>query len=130
MKALLAVPLALLAGCAAVQQYATMLSGPWGGQGVKLMLEGGLGTAEFDCASGTLDQAIPSQPVPFSVSGTYRTGQSGPVRVGQIFKSQPATYSGLAVKGEMTLQVKLEDGTELGPYTLHEGAPGQINRCP
>jgi hypothetical protein len=129
MKALVAVPLVLLAGCAAVEQYATMLSGPWAGPGVNLMLEGGLGSVEFDCASGTIDQAIPSAPLPFTVKGTYRTGQSGPVRVGQIFKSQPATYSGLAVKTDMTLQVKLDDGTELGPFKLQAGGVGQLNPC-
>jgi hypothetical protein len=129
MKALIAVPLLALAGCAALGQGPTTLSGVWGGAGIGLNLEGGLGTVEYDCASGTIDQPIPSAGGPFSVSGTHRTGQGGPIRVGQIFTSQRATYSGTAVKGDMTLTVKLEDGSELGPFTLKQGAPPQITRC-
>ena len=129
MKALVGIPLLALAGCASMGQEPTTLSGQWGGPGINLVLEGGLGTVEFDCATGTIDQYIPSAEVPFSVSGTYRTGQSGPIRVGQIFSSQRATYAGTAVKTDMNLLVKLEDGTELGPFTLKQGAPAQINRC-
>ena len=29
----------------------------------------------------------------------------------------------------MTLSVKLEDETELGPFTLTHGAPAQVVRC-
>jgi hypothetical protein len=129
MKALVAIPLLALAGCASMSQGPTSLSGQWGGPGINLVLEGGLGTVEYDCASGTIDQYIPAAPAAFSVSGTYRTGQAGPVRVGQIFNSQRATYSGNATKTDMTLLVKLEDGTELGPFTLKQGVPAQINRC-
>ena len=129
MKALVAIPLLALAGCASMGQEPTTLSGQWGGPGINLVLDGGLGSVEYDCASGTIDQYIPALPVPFSVSGTYRTGQPGPVRVGQIFNSQRATYAGSATKTDMTLLVKLEDGTELGPYALKQGVPGQINRC-
>ena len=129
MKALVGIPLLALAGCASMGQGPTSLSGQWGGPGINVVLEGGLGTVEYDCASGTIDQYIAAAPATFSVSGTYRTGQSGPVRVGQIFNSQRATYSGNATKTDMTLLVKLEDGTELGPFTLKQGAPAQINRC-
>ena len=129
MKALVGIPLLALAGCASMSQGPTSLSGQWGGPGINLVLEGGLGTVEYDCASGTIDQYISAAPAAFSVSGTYRTGQAGPVRVGQIFTSQRATYSGNATKTDMTLLVKLEDGTELGPYTLKQGVPGQINKC-
>ena len=129
MKAFVALPLLALAGCAAVGQGPTTLSGTWGGPGIGLVLEGGLGTVEYDCAAGTIDQPIPMAEVPFSVSGTHRTGQGGPVRVGQIFQSQRATYTGLAVKQDLTLNVRLEDGTELGPFKLTQGAPPQINRC-
>ena len=129
MKSLVAVPLLALAGCASMGQGPTTLSGQWGGPGIELVLEGGLGTVEFDCASGTNDKTIPSAEGPFSAPGTYRTGQSGPIRVGQIFNSQRATYSGTSTKTDMTLLVKLEDGTPLGPFALKPGVPGTINRC-
>lgn len=129
MKSLVAVPLLALAGCASMGQGPTTLSGQWGGPGIELVLEGGLGTVEFDCASGTIDKTIPSAEGPFSAPGTYRTGQSGPIRVGQIFNSQRATYSGTSTKTDMTLLVKLEDGTPLGPFALKPGVPGTIDRC-
>ena len=129
MKALVGISLLALAGCASMSQGPTTLSGQWGGPGINLVLEGGLGTVEYDCASGTIDQYISVAPAAFSVSGTYRTGQPGPVRVGQIFTSQRATYTGTAGKTDMTLLVKLEDGTELGPFTLQQGVPGQITKC-
>lgn len=129
MRALLAVPLFALVGCATLGQKPTTLEGIWGGPHIELTLEGALGTVRFDCASGTIDQAIPYPPGPFTAEGTYRTGQSGPIRVGQIFTSHRATYSGTQGNGVMTLTVKLEDGEMLGPFTLTEGAPGQLTRC-
>jgi len=129
MKGLVAIPLLALAGCAALDQGPTTLAGEWGGPHIGLILEGGLGTVEYDCASGTIDQAIPFADGPFTVAGTHRTGQGGPVRVGQIFTSQRATYTGEHVKGDITLSVKLEDGEALGPFTLKQGAPPQITRC-
>lgn len=129
MKALVGIPLLALAGCASMGTGPTTLSGQWGGPGINLVLEGGLGTVEYDCASGTIDQYISSAQPAFSVTGTHRVGQAGPVRVGQIFTSQRATYIGNAGKTDMTLQVKLEDGTELGPFALKQGVPGQINKC-
>ena len=129
MKALGLLPLIALAGCSAVGQGPTTLSGSWGGPGIALTLEGGLGTVEYNCASGTIDQPIPMAEVPFSVTGMHREGATGPVRVGQIFRSQRATYTGLAVKQDLTLNVKLEDGTELGPFKLVQGTPPQISRC-
>jgi hypothetical protein len=129
MKALVAIPLLALAGCASMSQAPSTLSGQWGGPGINLVLEGGLGTVEYDCASGTIDQYISSAQPAFSVSGAHRAGQAGPVRVGQIFTSQRATYVGNADKTDMTLLVKLEDGTELGPFALKPGVPGQINPC-
>lgn len=129
MRVLLAVPLFLLAGCSTLGQGPSTLAGLWGGEHVELTLEGGLGNVRFDCASGTIDQTISSADGPFKAEGTYRTGQAGPVRVGQIFRSQRATYSGTQAKGVMNLTVTLEDGEEVGPFTLRQGAAGQLTRC-
>jgi hypothetical protein len=106
------------------------ISGAWGGPQIGVLLEGGPGTVHFDCASGTIDEPIfPGEGGAFSVKGTYRTGQSGPIKVGQVFRSQPATYAGTIVKDDMTLSITLEDGTEVGPFTLKQGVPPQLNRC-
>ena len=119
-----------LTGCAMMEQRPPNKMGDWGGPHAGVTLEGGLGQVQFDCASGTIDKAIiPGPDGSFSVSGTYNEGQGGPVRVGQIFKSQRATYSGTIVAQQMTLNVTLEDGTVVGPFTLTENAPAQLTRC-
>lgn len=118
----------LLSACATLQGKPEHLVGLWGGPHAAVEFEGGLADVQFDCASGTFDDPIGLKGK-FLVKGTYRTGAPGPVRVGQIFKSQPARYSGEVVKHVMTLNVVLEDGTALGPFTLTEGAPPQLTRC-
>jgi hypothetical protein len=120
--------LTALSGCVAFDQGPMALKGSWGGPHISVELEGGLGTVEFDCGAGSIDQPIISGSS-FSVPGTYRPGQAGPVRVGQVFVSKRATYSGTATKTDMTMTVKLEDGELLGPFTLKAGAPAEIQRC-
>ena len=128
-RRLLIVPAVLtIAGCAAMPQKPSYLSGPWGGQGIEMLVEGGITSVAFDCAAGTMDSALPASG-PFRVEGTYRPGQGGPVRVGQIFTSKRAVYSGTVTGDQMKLAVRVEDDTPVGPFTLTRGAAGQLNRC-
>src|SRR5690242_20503159 len=120
--------LALTASCASMPQKPVYLSGPWGGQGIEIIAEGGISSVKFDCAAGTIDSALPTKG-PFSAEGTYRPGQGGPVRVGQIFVSKRAVYSGTITADQMTLAIKVEDDTPVGPFTLTKDTPGQLNRC-
>lgn len=122
--------LVLITGCATLQGKTEHLVGMWGGPHAAIEFQGGLADVEFDCAAGTIDDPIvPGPEGKFLAKGTYRTGASGPIRVGQIFRSQPASYSGEVVETAMTLNVALDDGTALGPFTLTEGAPPQLTRC-
>ncbi|HET7708267.1 MAG TPA: hypothetical protein VFK50_01890 [Sphingomicrobium sp.] len=128
-KQLLLLPaLAAVAGCAALPDKPVFLTGGWGGPGIEILIEGGLATVQFDCASGSIDSNL-SAAGSFSVPGSYRAGQGGPIRVGQIFTSQRATYAGTVTGDQMTIGVQVEGGPALGPYTLTRGAPGQLNRC-
>ena len=123
-----------LAGCntPGLNEEPGRLIGLWGGPHAGIIFQGGLGDVQFDCASGTIDGTVtPGPDGSFMGQGTYRTGVSGPVRVGQFFKSQRATYAGtVADKSNMTLNVALEDGTHLGPFNLVQNAPPQITPCP
>lgn len=124
------VPLLLTTGCATSEYKPPYLVGGWGGPHAAAVFNGGLGDVQFDCASGSIDkQIIPGGDGSFQAKGTYRQGAPGPVRVGQIFTSQLATYSGTVVENVMTLNVALEDGTLVGPFTLTMGMPAQITRC-
>ena len=120
--------LAITASCAAMPNRPVFLTGQWGGQGAELLIEGGLATVRYDCAGGTIDSNL-SAAGTFSAPGSYRAGQPGPVRVGQIFTSVKATYSGTVEKDKMVLTAKLEDGTVIGPHMLTQNRPGQLTSC-
>lgn len=114
----------------AVQAKPAFLAGSWGGEHAGIAFEGGLAQVRFDCASGSIDEPVsPGKDGSFEARGTFRAGQPGPVRVGQIFHSQPANYSGQVRKDLMTLNITLEDGTAIGPFTLTQGAAPQLTRC-
>lgn len=119
---------AALAGCETIENRPTHIGGLWGGPHVGVIFQGGLAEVQFDCAAGTIDEPIRANG-PFLVNGTYRAGGGGPIRVGQLFRSQRAKYSGEVNKTVMTLNVMLEDNTALGPFTLTEGQAPQITRC-
>lgn len=120
----------LVSGCATLDDKPAYLVGAWGGPHIGVSFEGALGSIEYDCASGTIDSIVlPAKDGKFTARGQHREGQGGPIRVGQIFRAQRATYSGEVHDQVMTLNVALEDGTSLGPFTLTQGAPPQITRC-
>ena len=120
----------LLSACATLDDKPDYLIGAWGGPHAGITFEGGLANVSFDCASGTIDGPVyPAKDGEFTAKGSIRTGTGGPVRVGEIFKSQRASYSGQVVKDVMTLGITLEDGSPIGPFTLTYGAPPQLTRC-
>src|SRR3982751_4521780 len=130
MKRLLLIVAAV--GCAAAPALASssVLAGVWGGQHAGIAFQGGLAEVKFDCAAGSIDEPVyPAKDGGFTARGTFRAGSPGPVKVGQIFRSQPATYSGKVQKHVMTLSIELEDGTSTGPFILNESAPPQLTRC-
>lgn len=125
-----AAALLLVTGCATLEQKPPYLVGIWGGPHIGVTFQGAIGTVRFDCATGSIDGLVmAAQGGPFTVKGIYRAGATGPIRVGDRFVAQPATYSGNVDKDVMTLNVELEDGTALGPFTLTQGAAPQLMRC-
>lgn len=131
MKALPLIAAGLLAAaCTTLDAKPAFLVGSWGGPHAGIRFEGGLASVEFDCASGTIDAPVyPAKDGSFTAKGSVRTGTGGPVRVGQIFKSQRAEYSGQVAKDMMTLRVMIEGGAAMGPFTLTQGAAPQLMRC-
>src|SRR5690242_9722997 len=125
MRGLALLPILALAGCVAFDKGPMALSGSFGGPHIGVELEGGLGTVRLDCGAGSIDQPIISGG-PFTAPGTYRPGAKGPVRVGEVFISKRATYSGTATKTTLSMTVTMEDGEVLGPYDLTLGAPPQL----
>jgi len=119
----------LLSPGAAVAKSPNLI-GAWGGPHAGIAFQGGLADVQFDCASGTIDVPVyPAKDGAFTARGTFRAGKPGPVRVGQIFRSEPASYAGHVAKNVMTITITLDDGTAVGPYTLTQGAAPQLTRC-
>lgn len=126
-----AVLLALLLGaCAAVPPAAVPLAGQWGGLHVALVLTPSGGALDYDCAAGTIDQPlVPGTDGRFAALGRHTPGMGGPERIGEVRPSRPARYSGSVRGDEVTLTVRLDDGTMIGPYALRRGAEPRLMRC-
>lgn len=127
MKRAVAIALAL-AGCASTGPPLA-LDGQWGGRGVGLVIEVGVGRLDYDCASGTIEAIVTTDDGRFAATGTHVPGQGGPERVGEVRPSFRATYSGTLRGGRMTLGATVENGTRLGPFTLVRGAEPLLLRC-
>ena len=107
------------------------LTGMWGGDHIALTVADAGTHVEFDCAHGDI-------PIPlmvdarneFDVSGTFVREHGGPIRVGEMPDSHPATYVGSVTQTMMVLTVRLTDTNEaIGMFTLSRGSPGRVVKC-
>ena len=123
------IPLLLLVASCASLPPAPPVAGEWGGTHVGLRLGADSGTLDYDCASGTLHGLSIAPDGTFSAAGTHSPAAGGPERAGHLRPSFRARYSGRIDGDRMTLGAKLENGVELGPFTLRRGAEPTIFRC-
>ncbi len=112
------------------------LAGPvapseWGGEHIGLTVSASGGAIEYDCASGTIDQAIVSGASgDFVAQGTHTPGHGGPTMQGEIPDRHPARYEGWTDGETMKLTVTLTDtGQKLGSFTLVRGQSPRVFRC-
>jgi hypothetical protein len=106
-------------------------AGTWGGQGIALEVTDKGATLDYDCAHGTVDEAMKlDSSGRFEVKGVHFREHGGPVREGEEAKGQPVRYTG-KVEGEtMTLTIKgLDKDEPIGAYTLGLGKLARIRRC-
>ncbi len=122
--------LLLAAGCATAPPAGVPLTGRWGGEHVGLELTASGGTVDYDCAAGRIDgPVVPRPDGTFQATGTHTPGTGGPDRVGVVPASFTARYDG-AIRGDrLTLQVRVENGVLVGPYTLRRDAEPMLLRC-
>lgn len=122
--------LLLAAGCASVPPAGVPLTGRWGGKHVGLDLAPSGGTLDYDCAAGRIDgPVLPRPDGTFQVSGTHTPGTGGPERQGVVPPSFAARYDGSVRGDRMTLQVQVENGVLVGPFTLRRGVEPMLMRC-
>lgn len=121
------VPLLALPASAAARRVRT---GDWGGQHVAFSVSEQGVAVEFDCAHGRIDGPLRlDRRGRFEAEGRYTQERPGPVRRGEDAEGRPARYHG-AVRGRvMTLRVTVDDGTELGPFSLALGGRGRVVKC-
>jgi len=112
------------------------LAGPiapseWGGEHVGLIVSATGGNLEYDCASGTIDQAIQAaSDGNFVALGTHTPGHGGPVRQGEVPDRHPARYDGWTDGETMKLSVTVTDtGVKLGEFVLIRGQSPRVFRC-
>jgi hypothetical protein len=108
-----------------------MIDSEWGTRGVRVVLEKGVGTVEFDCAHGTINGPLKlDSRGRFNLTGTYVRERGGPVRADEQNAGEPAYYYGRQNGKQMTLTVNLKGAKEpLGTYTLTRDNPGRLLKC-
>ena len=105
------------------------LSGQWGGPHIGLSIGSTGGQIDYDCASGTIGPIVPDAAGRFTAAGTHTPGHGGPVREDEVIPSHAATFTGVIQGNRMTLEGRVDNGVELGPFVLDKGAEPGIFRC-
>jgi hypothetical protein len=103
----------------------------WGGDHIALTVADTGAHFEFDCAHGDVPiTLVINARNELDVSGTFVREHGGPIRVGELPDSHPATYSGSVTETTMVLIVRLTDTNEaIGTFTLSRGLPGRVVKC-
>jgi hypothetical protein len=108
-----------------------LLTGAWGGPHIKIQVESGSATIDYDCAHGTITGPLTfDSKGRFTWRGTHTREGPGPIRVGQESNGSPATYTGSVTGDKMTLTVKLSDTKQVvDTFTLTRGGKVRIFKC-
>jgi hypothetical protein len=109
----------------------TVGPGAWGGDHVSMTIAASSIHLEFDCAHGDIPGAFSLNGAgQYSLDGTYVREHGGPVGIGDVPDTHPATYAGTVSGNGMTLTVRLNDTQDvLSTLTLTRGAAGRVVKC-
>lgn len=114
-----------------MSQTEKKMNGTWGGQGVSMEVTDSGASLDFDCATGSITEAIvPDSAGKFTVKGLFARQRPGPTREGEENDGQAATYAGVVSGENLTLTITLARSNEkAGPFTLGHGKPARIRKC-
>ena len=106
-------------------------TGVWGGQHVRAEVTDGGAVLEFDCARGSIAQAILLDGNgKFDLGGKFATEHAGPVLRDEESNDRPVRYSGSVKDQEMTLTITDTNNKEvIGTFTLKHGSEGRLMKC-
>lgn len=106
-------------------------AGTWGGQHIRIVIENGSASIEYDCAHGTINGPLRlDRNGKFHLTGTHVREMGGPVRLNMPRKGEPAGFTGWTDGKKMTLTVTLSDSKEdIGTFSLVRGSEGRIRKC-
>jgi hypothetical protein len=106
-------------------------AGVWGGQHVRAEVSVAGAVFEFDCARGSISQAILLDGNgKFELGGKFATEHAGPVLRDEESNDRPVRYSGSVKDQEMTLTITDPNTKEvIGTFTLKHGSEGRLMKC-
>ena len=117
----------LLAVPAAAQKAGEPLaSGPWGGDGMLLLVGADRASAEFNCAHGQTEARVF-----FAESRQFQAGGWVVEEGGAVPEDRkPAVFIGRLRREVLTIRVRYgNDSKELGPFELRQGGSARVTKC-
>ena len=112
------------------QHTGKLPTGLWGGDHISLQVTADGARLEFDCAHGSIAQAITlDADNAFDVPGSFTPEHGGPVRSDEKPRDQSARYTGRVEGRTMTLTITLADKQDAGTYTLVQGQSPDLFKC-
>lgn len=105
--------------------------GAWGGEHALLVVSDTAAALEFDCASGRIGGVLPVDPDGrFTWEGDYVVGHGGPIRQDETPDVRPATYFGTTDGRDMSLHVRVKDGSlPVLDFQLERGREARVFKC-
>jgi len=106
-------------------------AGVWGGQHVRAEVNEAGAAFEFDCARGSIAQAIVlDSRGKFDLPGKFATEHAGPIMRDEESNDRGVRYSGSVQDQEMTLTITDTNTKEvIGTFTLKLGSEGRLMKC-
>jgi hypothetical protein len=118
---------ALLAVPAAAQKAGEPLaSGPWGGEGLLLLVGADRTSAELNCAHGQTDSRVFfAEDRQFQAAG-WIVEEGGATQE----ERKPAVFIGRLRRDVLTVRVRYgSDSKEMGPFELRQGGNARVSKC-
>jgi hypothetical protein len=104
-------------------------AGVWGGEHIRMEVDGAGAEIEFDCARGRILQPLALDAKGrFRVKGTYKADTPAPMRAGDDSGAN-AIYSGTLEGDKLRLEVSVSGVEGTKSFSLEHGQQGRLAKC-